>query len=525
MLPTLTEDLQEAVGDAISTDQGGIATARRRPRQFTLTIPIYGPPSDPNPYLSGYRMRRQMRAMMENSPLRLEALYFAFNPDPDLNGWMIVGSGQIKYVDGGPTFGQFQMELDTAYRVGSMRTHRDARRVELYDRRLGSTPRDYKGLVFGTDFAAVNALSLTYLPVNVSNVRDGRRSPVASVARAGIDGPGSVVSGTVHASALSFEQAEADQLKGQVVVWDRQGFTAPSGTLAGDTDPQSASAGYGWEEVYGPDQPLTASDCVVVGNGLCRVRYVAAAAALAVDRFVAGSGYVEQGRLTLWDSVATDVYTQHTQVIAANNGAYGTLLEWTGERAVVTLGTQRTPDDFSTVIDTYITLQRGWLGPRVESYVSSTQTQSPGVQLRWTPNTVSAMQITGPSGALTPANPAGPTFASVLEPWVLQSLATPAVGSVGNVLVAIQGLSRWPTYNESSAYGGVARSSIAVAARFNETQVTGGTRYGYVSLHLGFTVAQAAGVFANSLADYSGPRDQAAAQLLDSQSVPTLIER
>src|SRR5437660_1049953 len=94
-LPTLFNEVQEAVGDAL---------ARRRPRQFSLTIPIHSGYGDPTPYTTGLRMRRQMRAMMENSTYRLQGIYFSLQFDSELNGWTVAGSGQIKYAQGGVTF-------------------------------------------------------------------------------------------------------------------------------------------------------------------------------------------------------------------------------------------------------------------------------------------------------------------------------------------------------------------------------------------------------------------------------------
>lgn len=712
-LVTLTDQIAESIGDELDVDEGGVAIAKRRPRKFSFVIPINGA-TDPNPYQLAQRLRRQVRAAMENATYRDGALYMAFTPDPELNGWMSVGSGQIQYKDGGVTFGEYQLELDTAFRIGSLRTHRPARRVELYDRTLPTTFRDARSTITGTDFAALRGTGTgpylatgqpTFLPVGAADplataAFNYSRALVTAQARAGIDGAGSFVSGLQHGNVVSYEQAENRQNVGDVVIWDRRGIAptvppaltnlvpnpsfetdltgwAASGavlnpgatitrttaqayvgsasmkvvttaavayegagitlggtfragvaytlsvylkgaaggealqlilsdsfsdtassavnvtnawarytltwtpsadrttayaiirttgalaetvivdavmvtpasaavaygdgdqpgwvwngtpqnstsTLATDADPQ---ANYGWEEVYGPDQPLTANDCVVVGNGLCRIRYVAATTSLAVDTYVAGTGYVEQGRVTIWDSVAQDAYTQQTQPVAANSGAYGTVIEYTPERAVIRLSTYRSPTDATFRIDTYVTLQRGWTGPRIEAYATSSATTTPGVQLRWTPNTPAAMVLTGPTGSLlTPWAPVatGPTFQSVGEPWVLQSPASSSLGSQGYAIVSIQSLARYPTYTDSAAYGdNVNRNSVAVAARYGEAQTATGV-YGYVSLHLGFPIAGANGTFAASNAAGTGPQDRAGHALWDARGIPTMVGR
>lgn len=716
-LVTLTDQIAESIGDELDVDEGGVAIAKRRPRKFSFVIPIHGA-TDPNPYQLAQRLRRQVRAAMENATYRDGALYMAFTPDPELNGWMSVGSGQIQYKDGGVTFGEYQLELDTAFRIGSLRTHRPARRVELYDRTLPTTFRDARSIITGTDFAALRGTRTgpylatgqpTYLPVGAMDplataAFNYSRALVTTQARAGIDGAGSFVTGLQHGNVVSYEQAENQQNLGDVVVWDRQGVTNPTVPLAltnlvpnpsfetdlagwgnsdvflssgvltrvtsqafagnaalqvvtaagtqdtsgaqaevpgtfkagttytfsvyakgavggeslgfvfgsnngrdlgylgtqtvsadwvrysvtwtpnadrsdvvcvvrndaataatyyvdavmvtqgpaavaysdGDTpgwvwngtpgsststlassytasDPQ---ANYGWEEVYGPDQPLTANDCVVVANGVCRIRFVASTTSLAVDTYVPGTGYVEQGRITIWDSVAQDAYTQQTQPVAANSGAYGTVIEWTPERAVIRLSTYRSSTDSTFRIDTYITLQRGWSGPRVEAYATSSTTTTPGVQLRWTPNLAIAMTLAGPSGSLLVnwANVAtGPTFQSVREPWVLQSPASPSAGTRGYAVVSIQSLARYPTYTDNAAYG-QGRQSVGVAARYGEAQTTTGV-YGYVSLHLGFPIAEADGTFALSNAAGTGPQDRAGHALWSAHGVPTMVAR
>jgi len=501
LLARLPENLQEAVGDVLSADDGGVAVARRRPRQFTFVFPLHGLSADPGgPFAAGARMRRQMRSMVENAELREAGLYFAYSQDPELNGWISIGGGQISYVadQGGVQTGSFQLELDSAFKRGAQRTHRDARRVEHWDLRLSTVERDYRGVIFGTDFSGLPVLQLTFLPVGVGDPLGPYRTPVSLNPRAGIDGVGLIAQGLSHASVVSFEQAEVDQRKGDVVIWNRWGFTAPAYGQAGDTNPQDPAVGYGWEEVYGPDHPLTAGDLPVIANGLCRVRYVPATNALAVDAFVAGQGYVEQGRLTIWDSTVQDVYTQHT-VPVSQGGPAGTVMEWTPERAVIRLTSQRTAGDQTARTDTYVSLQRGWLGPRVECYCVAPGFPQAGCQVRWTPNTTGNVLRSPPiynSPAISSsddplfgwADPTGTAMRTIGEPWTFVQPVLPTL--LGAALVSIQAAARLPASIDSAAYGGTARYGVAIAARYGEAQnqvPTGyGAIYGYASLRLGF---------------------------------------
>ncbi len=880
LLAHLPDNLQETVGDILSADDGGVAVARRRPRQFTFVFPLHGLTADPGgPFAAGARMRRQMRSMAENAELRENGLYFAYTQDPELNGWISIGGGQISYVadQGGVQTGSFQLELDSAFKRGSQRTHRDARRVEHWDLRLSTVERDYRGVIFGTDFSGLPVLQLTFLPVGVRDPLGPYRTPVFLNPRVGIDGAGSVAQGLSHASVVSFEQAEVDQRKGDVVILDRQGNTAwppasgtlgtiytnlvpnpsfespgtagsaptgwgrtsaywtnpatsitevaaasargqvgsfmgrlqtpgsaayegmdcgvlplpsqgafnagrtymvrcvmsnngpttpamqvflgaasandataigvaPSGStpqtiyalwtpsqdettvyagirtssqvaadvfidqfhvvdVTGVPNPQttipyfdgsfpgyvwngqpnvSSSSGpyglvnlvgnpnletgitgygsvatgpisngsavatsdlttshsssasmkvvtgsagnqgvayamtpgsispgflpgqpytmavwmkaasgaptviiamednllgngmaaqncvlstswqrftvtwtptawsansclyiytpgvaatfnvddvivspgaatpvyfdgdspgagwtatrgnsasyqpddnqavYGYEEIYGPDQPLTASDAPLLQNGHCRVRFVSAGV-LAVDVAQVGGGWGEQGRVTVWDSLSADAYTQHTYAIPGNNGALATVMEYTPERAVLRFSTLESSAVPQYRIDTYVTLQRGWSAPRFEAYINPSSPN--GCRLMFTPNYLASMYVgTGGGGpAIGPSDdaltapgesPNVGTFAAMTEPWFYVQPTVAGPGVLGAAIVSILSAAHVSAHNGNEAYGGANRESYGVAARYNEVQASG--LYGYASMRLGF---------------------------------------
>jgi len=708
LLAHLPDNLQETVGDILSADDGGVAVARRRPRQFTFVFPLHGLTADPGgPFAAGARMRRQMRSMTENAELRENGLYFAYTQDPELNGWISIGGGQISYVadQGGVQTGTFQLELDSAFKRGSQRTHRDARRVEHWDLRLSTVERDYRGVIFGTDFSGLPVLQLTFLPVGVGDALGPYRTPVTVSPRVGLDGAGALAQGVAHASVVSFEQAETDQRKGDVVILDRQGHTAwppasgtlgtiytnlvpnpsfespgtagsaptgwgrtsaywtnpatsitevaaasargqvgsfmgrlqtpgsaayegmdcgvlplpsqgafkagwtymvrcvmgnngpttpvmqvflgaasandataigvapsganpqtiyalwtpsqdettvyagirtssqvaadvfidqfhvvdvtgvpnpqttvlyfdgsfpgyvwngqpntstssgPYGLLVGNPasyQPDDNQATYGYEEIYGPDQPLTANDAPIIQNGHCRVRFVSAGV-LAVDVAQVGGGWGEQGRVTVWDSLAADAYTQHAYAIAGNNGACATVMEWTPERAVLRFSTLESSAVPQYRIDTYVTLQRGWFGPRFEAYINPSSPY--GCRLMFTPNYLASMYVgTGGGGpAIGPSDDAltAPgetpnlgTFAALTEPWFYVQPTVAGPGVLGATIVSILSAAHVSAHNGNEAYGGANRESYGVAARYNEVQASG--LYGYASMRLGF---------------------------------------
>lgn len=123
------------------------------------------------------------------------------------------------------------------------------------------------------------------------------------------------------------------------------------------TDPQ---ADLGWEEVYGPDQPLTLGDLPVLDNGLCRVRWVRGATYLfALDAWIAGTGYVEQGRVHLNGYAAGPVTANILHSVNVE--------EWTPDRAVLRVVMA---DTAGVRLEVYITLERGWTAPRFEVYTS-----------------------------------------------------------------------------------------------------------------------------------------------------------
>jgi hypothetical protein len=227
-LVTVEDTISEALGDSIETVGGGVVAGSRRPRPFRLTLPVYGDSQEADPYLVGERLRRQVRSLLENTEAKLESLYFRFLVDPDQNGWLLVGGGDLQYGAGGVTFSDYKLVLEDSYRVATNRTHRPARRVLHRDRRLSTTPRDTLGTLYSTDFSGLNTFPLTPLPVGAEDILGAARRVVTAGSRETIAGPMPVVQAAVHGEVLQYERAEA-YMHGadDVVLYDTRGLGDP----------------------------------------------------------------------------------------------------------------------------------------------------------------------------------------------------------------------------------------------------------------------------------------------------------
>ncbi len=556
-LPTLFDDVKEGVGSPLNSDTGGVVLAKKRTKGYSLNAHVWGTSGDLDQYAAGERMRRQVRALLDNDRARADGMYMMSIADPSLNGWIMLGQGQLDYSDGGVSLAQYKLTLDEMFRLGSLRTHREGRRATLVDRRLSTTQNDYLGwLVGGLGFAGATAQSIVCLP-NCTDVVVNRQalSKATTYLVGGINttllgqrqqldqnNPQQAVLGRVNGEIIHYNRTEAMQRSGDVVAYDRQGVvplpadtnwfgnpvpaasltnwpaggtrvttggppqmnncaygwyslagnttlasasglvwvngevvgygvwlrahtpadvgktvriritdgtttgstnvvltagwtffggtvTATSTTLGGtwgvDTGGGLAAAAYdvtgfistrnaltatppnsfdpdtqgswggtqyasqnyltdyqsalGWEELYGPDQTTTLGDVPVISNGQCRVRYVPAVGAWAVDDFVAGTGLVEQGRFMAFADTGSGAREAITLVDSA-------VLEWTQERAVIRAVMQGTGVAADARVSIIITLQRGWTGPRVEVYTrASVISATPSAVLHYAP--------------------------------------------------------------------------------------------------------------------------------------------
>ena len=244
-LPSVEAPIAELLGSEVTTTGDSTAVGQRRVKGFTLALPVHGGSGDADPYATGMRMRRQLRAMIQNAPYRLAGIFCRFWFDPERDGWMVIGTGTLSDQDaGGITLGEFLFTIDNAYRVAGINTHREGYRVDLTDMRLATSPIDYFGQVLATTgFASLTAIALLPLPTGAYDptVLDG---PVgATVTRTGLGGPMLVVVNqsllvqpiigaqlTPSGAVVSWERPETSFGLGDVIAYDRRGFLGPFGT-------------------------------------------------------------------------------------------------------------------------------------------------------------------------------------------------------------------------------------------------------------------------------------------------------
>lgn len=349
------EPVQESIGDGLEVVGAAIAPAERRPRPLTLTLPVRAGRQDVDPTATGLRMRREVRALIDNARWRLGGLYLTFGADPDLEGWYLVGGADLDETNAGVTFGDFRLDLTDVYLVGRPGTHKPARRLDLGDRRTGTVRVDTRGFIYTTDAVgyALPARPLilpgdTLLPLGAGlrtpssiqggPVYDGRRlwREVAAV-------DGEVVSYLPDDAVTGY--ADLDD-PGAVRVWNLAGGSVVyPPTIANYSAQRAADPTLdGWERVYGDViQPTTR---LAVDNGACRVIWLGPGP---------GSGLALETR-----DPSTGAYRRIARALHGLNVREARVLEVTTERAVVEFrGGARAMR---------VVLQRGWYGPRIESY-------------------------------------------------------------------------------------------------------------------------------------------------------------
>lgn len=340
---TIIEPFAEQVGGDLESVGSATVPGGRRPTGYTLNLPLWGDGGDPNPYPAGMRIRRQARSLLRNPLARAAGLYFTFTYDAEMNGWLAVGNGEVAYDEGGVTHSSFVLNLSEVFLIGAARTHRQGSRIEMTDRRLTTTARDYLRLVYSNAFVGQSATATHYFPIGATDLTGKVTGAVGSSTVSSIYGSMAVVTGRQHGETIAYELPESERGKADVVVFDRRTFTAPTFTLAGDQDSQTV---YGWEEVYGPDYPYTAGDVPVLANGRCRVIWTSGSSFNVQTS--SGSAYSTDGSMSLGFS----------------DLVHASVVEWTPERAVVKATFLGGPGRG----DVYITLQRGWAGPSFDVY-------------------------------------------------------------------------------------------------------------------------------------------------------------
>lgn len=370
-------DWAEPMGDAVDMVGGvPVAGASMNGIKIPATLMTLGPSGDSATIRQA--QRRALRSILNNKPLREGSLYVFWPTDPEHNGWYVLDSATLKNL-GGARYQDFIQELSGIglSLVGRQRTHR--RGVEyIIACRSAATgapryiPRDYLQRVGNGDFSTlVIPFALAFTPANPTDVllppAAGGFTSQQGTAFAQLDASSCypvTLSTSQDGGIVHFEQAEADRLKGDVVIRDRRGVTSMASATTGP-DPA-------WVEVYGPDWVSSESDgrfttdVPVLENGRCRVSYDGSQTfkGFRIDVASAGS-WVEQGKVVP-NRTNSSLFGDDTLVLAQ-------IMEWTPERGVLKV-ILRASGDGSSREEVYITLQRGWSGPRFESYPASSAT-------------------------------------------------------------------------------------------------------------------------------------------------------
>lgn len=264
------------------------------------------------------------------------------------------------------------------------------------------------------------------------------------------------------------------------------------GTFGGGTFGSESDSGSPWEEVYGSDHPLTPDDVPLLQNGVCRVQYEQATAVFSLhlyDEF----GYVEAGRFSIHHDDDGQRYSVLRRPFVA---------EWTPERAVI--GAIFALPDPSVRCCVYLTLQRGWTGPRVELYPAwHPVTPKPGVIMRLVPAAAGTTELGLSSGPATITDDADYGTFAALEPWAYLLGQSPNPGLHVAVLQEEASL----TGRTDSIMYGEPRDGVSLASP---------AAVDYLSATLGIGARADVADDAETLGSTN---------LLDCRAVPMLVER
>lgn len=381
----LAAPLDRTLGEALEAVGSVPTPAEPRPRPLKIVLPVRGTGHEADPAAEGYRLRRQLTQLLENPRILAPGLFFHWAADPELDGWLRFGGGELSESDPSHVLGEWTLTLTDCYHLATPAQGRLARRLELADRRTGLVALDTRGVLYSTDHAA-QALPARplILPGDVTGVLLAYNRPPSAL----VDGPlrdgrhlwreAAATDGDVASFLPDAEELPdrpyldlEDVLNGNagaVRVWDLAGATANPADVATFTPERDANPGImGWERVYGPMTKIAPQ--LAIDNGMSRVVWLGndPAGGLAVEYWDdASEGYVRLGRFNAADEVLEV-----------------TIVELTLERAVIEW---RAAERAMRVI-----LQRGWYGPRIEAYNDALAGTA---RLEWAPFAAGAIAIT-----------------------------------------------------------------------------------------------------------------------------------
>lgn len=342
----------EPIGDQV-TRVGGVPTPGARSGTSISSKLTLAPP-DTGTRADRQRVRRQLRSLTNNAPARLQGIWVAWSDDDEQDGWYVPTQATIDLTEGALASGFFTASLGLDL-VGRPRTHRPAALARVHDLRAAATPKDGLNRLYGPAFdgsplngSAVTPAPLVWLPSDTQDVIiAGPGSPSYGPTRQGRGGSSlTSIQGVGDLSVVHFEQDPAHRLRGDVILYDRRGET---GTAWDAVNPHPA-----WEEVYGVDWPWVGR--VSVENSLCRV--------IETDNAVLSCAYWDGAQYAPLADLRPRVDGEYLDTVLSRS-----VVEWSPERAVMRIVMHRASMPGSRT-EVLITLQRGWRGPKVETYTS-----------------------------------------------------------------------------------------------------------------------------------------------------------
>ena len=353
------ESWPEQVGNAANR-VGGVPTPGER-AGVTISAGLTLAPDDAVAKADRQRVRRQFRALLNNPLARLQGVWVAWTEDAEQDGWYVPGQATIDMEPGSLVSGFFRVQGAALDLVGRPRTHRRAMLARRRDLRLAAEPKDTLKRLYGATFDGSGSIGTDvtpapqhYLPSTVTDlVAHSGGTPALGTAIAGRSSTSvTPVTGLSDLAVVSFEQAAAARLLGDVVVYDRR---AEVGT------PPTTGPHASWEEVHGRDWPWTGR--VVIDNYTARL-HLDGSGVIACE-YWSGAAFTEYAAVVLKARISSTDYALDTVLST-------TVHEWTPERGVVHLRMSNGATA-GTTCDVYLTMQRGWLGPRFEVYPASGQ--------------------------------------------------------------------------------------------------------------------------------------------------------
>ena len=90
---------------------------------YDLTIPIHGEPEDgAGQWAAGIAKRLSVRSLIQNDATRLTGIELEFPIDPDIEGYLVIGTATLSYAAGNVTFADFSLRINGAALIPAAQT-------------------------------------------------------------------------------------------------------------------------------------------------------------------------------------------------------------------------------------------------------------------------------------------------------------------------------------------------------------------------------------------------------------------